>query len=478
MTRPCAAALLAVAAAWSFLFLGTRPLAEPDESRFGQAAREMIVRQNPWYPTLGGRPHLTKPPLTYWMSASGMLLLGQNEWGARAGLGIAFTCWILSAYALGRRWGGDERSGIVAGGILATSLLPYGAASLLSTDIFLAAAEGAAVAVAARALAEPASRRASIRLMWLALAIAFLTKGPPGVLPLAGVAIAWGARVGPRPRERWIDAASAVIFALVGLSWFVAMIAADPSRLDGFVRGEVFGRVFTARFDREGPVWLPILSLLAGALPWAPFGISSLLHPPARPANAALRRLLVGWMTVGLVVFTLSRSRMTLYALPLVLALAAPAGALVSSRWLERRGWRRALLLGLAAGTALLLVLFRTVPERFSDHVRSAQPVAAEVRTLRREADEPVLVLEARYPAGLAFYLRGPLVTTGMEKRDAVHRPQLARADVPAWVRARGGRAVVVGTPAALRKLGPSVRLVDARRVPRSRYTVGVLVAP
>ena len=72
------APLLVVAAlSWSLLFLGTRPLADPDEGRYGEASREMLVARHPWYPTLGGRPHLTKPPLTYWISATGMKLTPQ-----------------------------------------------------------------------------------------------------------------------------------------------------------------------------------------------------------------------------------------------------------------------------------------------------------------------------------------------------------------------------------------------------------------
>jgi len=473
-----AAILVTAAAAWSFLFLGSRPLAEADESRYGEASREMIVRANPWYPTLGGRPHLTKPPLAYWMSASGMLILGQNEWGARAGLGVAFTAWIVAAYALGRRWGGDERSGIAAGVVLSTSLLPYASASLLTTDAFLSAAEGAAVVAAARALSEPEARRSAVRLMWLALGVAFLAKGPPGLLPLAGVALAWSARVDPRRGERWVDPVGAILFAAVGLSWYAAMILADPARFEMFVRGEVLERVFTNRFRREGPVWLPAASLFGGALPWTPFGIAALRHPPERPASAALLRLLLGWMAIGLVVFTLSRSRMTFYALPLVLGLAAPAGAFVAQRVFPRGGWRRIAIVLLATSMALVLLLFRVVPERFSDHVRSPKAVAAEASALRLSPEDPVLVLEARYPAGLAFYLRGPVVTTRMGLGDEVHAPQLDLSDVPAWVRERGGRAVAVGTEAAFAKLGPSVRLVTSRAVPRSRYTVGVLAAP
>ncbi len=301
MSRRRSALLVLAALGWSVLFLGTRPLADPDEGRYGEASREMLVARNPWYPTLDGRPHLTKPPLTYWLSAAGMGLFGQNEWGARAGLALAFTTSIVAAFALGRRWGGDARTGTGAALALATSLLPFAAASVLSTDAVLAAAEAVAIACAARALTDPASRRAAVRWMWLALGAAFLTKGPPGLLPLAGVALAWPLRAGPRTGERWIDAVSAVLFAVVGLGWYAAMIVDDPSRLRMFLGAEVIDRVFTNRFNRAGPVWLPLLTLVGGALPWAPWGLAALREPPAVDGGRALRRLLVGWILAGLV---------------------------------------------------------------------------------------------------------------------------------------------------------------------------------
>jgi 4-amino-4-deoxy-L-arabinose transferase len=474
------AGLLVLAAlGWSLLALGTRPLNDPDEGRYGEAAREMLVANRPWVPTLDGRPHLTKPPLTYWLSASGMALFGQNEWGARAGQALAFTISIAAAYALGRRWGGSDAAGLGAGLALATALLPYAAASVLSTDAVLAAADAVAVACAARALTEPSRRRAAVRWMWLALGAAFLAKGPPGLLPLAGVALAWPLRAGARRGERWIDAGSACAFAVVGLGWYAAMVAADPSRLETFVAGEVVDRFFTDRFERGGPAWLPLLTLVGGALPWTPWGLAALRRPPAGDGGRALQRLLAGWMVVGLAVFTLSRSRMPFYTVPLVLGLAAPGGALAAQRfaaWSPRR--RAAAALALAVFAAALVEL-RREPERFSSSVRHSAGVA---RAAREELDllgagpeTPVLVLQARYPPGLAFYLRRPLVTTRMKKGDARYAPDLERAELPAWLAAQGGRAVAIGEAAAFGKLPAGIRLVSQRHPEASRSLVATI---
>ncbi len=102
------AALLLLA----FAFQGSRPLADPDEGRYAEAARGMLAARDPLLPRLDGRPHLTKPPGTYLAVAAGLGTLGINPWGARAAGACAFLAWLLAARALGRTLaGGDARRG-------------------------------------------------------------------------------------------------------------------------------------------------------------------------------------------------------------------------------------------------------------------------------------------------------------------------------------------------------------------------------
>jgi 4-amino-4-deoxy-L-arabinose transferase len=479
VSRQHAALLVLAALSWSVLFLGTRPLTDPDEGRYGEASREMLVARHPWYPTLGGRPHLTKPPLTYWLSATGMALFGQNEWGARAGQALAFSTWIVAAWAVGRRWGGNERAGTGAALALATSLLPYAAASVLSTDAVLAAADGVAIACAARALTDPAPRCRAVRWMWLALGVAFLAKGPPGLLPLAGVALAWPLRAGPRPGERWIDALSVAVFTVVGLGWYVVMVVDDPARLRMFLGEEVVDRLFTNRFEREGPVWLPLLTLVGGALPWTPWGIAALSRPPAVDGGRALHRLLGGWILAGLVVFTFSRSRLPFYTVPLVFGLAVPAGALVAERFAAWTPGRRAAgVVGLVV-VAVLLAELRREPERYSSSVRHSADVAVAARAERDALgagpDTPVVMLQGRHPPGLAFYLRRPILTTRMNRRDERYSPDLSRAELTAWLAAHGGRAVAIGEAAAFGKLPEGIRISRQHHPVASRYLVATI---
>ncbi|MBU0753835.1 MAG: glycosyltransferase family 39 protein, partial [Planctomycetes bacterium] len=66
-----------------FLFLGTFPLQEPDEGRYAEIPREMIERGDFITPTLNYVKYFEKPPLHYWLTASGIAVFGRNEFAVR-----------------------------------------------------------------------------------------------------------------------------------------------------------------------------------------------------------------------------------------------------------------------------------------------------------------------------------------------------------------------------------------------------------
>ena len=64
----CFAVLLALAA--------LRPMAVPDEGRYGEIGRWMLQSGDWLTPRLNGIPFFHKPPYLYWLEAGAMALLG------------------------------------------------------------------------------------------------------------------------------------------------------------------------------------------------------------------------------------------------------------------------------------------------------------------------------------------------------------------------------------------------------------------
>jgi 4-amino-4-deoxy-L-arabinose transferase-like glycosyltransferase len=64
-------------------FLGNRPLNIPDEGRYSEVAREMLITGDYITPRVNGLVFFDKPPLNYWLQALSMKAFGVNNLAAR-----------------------------------------------------------------------------------------------------------------------------------------------------------------------------------------------------------------------------------------------------------------------------------------------------------------------------------------------------------------------------------------------------------
>ena len=73
---------LLLLALWLVALAGWRPVALPDEGRYGGVAYEMLASGDALTPTLFGLPYFHKPPLMYWLDMAAMRLLGPTPLAA------------------------------------------------------------------------------------------------------------------------------------------------------------------------------------------------------------------------------------------------------------------------------------------------------------------------------------------------------------------------------------------------------------
>jgi len=344
------------------MFQGTRHLFDPDEGRYTNVAHEMIQLDDWMVPHLDPqRPHFTKPPMTYWAVASSFSLFGSNEWAARLPNALAFALTALLVYGIARRM--QLADPFLAAGIWMTLWAPVVGANVVTTDTLLTLFETLAVyGFVLSGLLEPgrAPRRSGLRLMWLGFGLAFLTKGPPGLLPLAAIVgyLAWRRRPA---LPALLDPAGLALFALSGLSWYLVLVLRSPDLLDYFLVRETVGRVATGQHHRNAGWlgWLVVYppTFLVGTLPWV--GIAAATWRARRRAGAASamtpdgRRFQLLWFTVPLCIFVLSQSRLPLYVLPLFVPLALALAATLEA-W-TAQGRRRVVTVGFAVALAVCL---------------------------------------------------------------------------------------------------------------------------
>jgi 4-amino-4-deoxy-L-arabinose transferase len=403
----------------SFMFIGVRGIWEPDEGRYTTAALQMVDTGDWLNPRMHpGKPHFTKPPLTYWGVAASTSVFGRAEWAARLPGALAFAGTAGLVGLITRRLAPGR--GTIAVALYPTSVLPFVASNIVTTDTLLTLWETLAVFALVMACPRfdprdgvaspappptgPAGRRTGwLVLMWTAFGLAFMTKGPPGLLPLAGVVPALAILQGPRATLRLFHPLGLAVFLVVGFSWYVAVAIRQPDLIRYFIENEVIARVASDQHGRNA-AWYhafmyPVL-LLAGMLPWCGDWFQQgrwrwIQHPVATIRRDPALVLLSLWLLVPLVAFMLARSRMPLYVVPLMAPLAILTARSHAPDWLHtRRAWVAmlltvAVLLGVRVGVA-------SVPERDS-------------RRLAREIDVPpaittILYVNRKPWRGLYFY--------------------------------------------------------------------------
>lgn len=411
------ALVVALAVLTAFAFQGNRGLYETTEGRYAEAAREMVETGNYLVPTLDYQPHWTKPPLAYWGIAGGIIAFGQSEWGVRFYNAMAFFLTIMAVIALGSLlW--DTTTALIAGLIYLSSPFPFFGSNVVSTDTLLTLWEVIAVLSYFKAYRAADSRKRSlwITVMWAVFGLAFMTKGPPGMLPLIPLII-WNYT--RRNKASLFKAPGIPFFLVIGFTWFLVVIIKNPNLLHYYLKTEIVDRVSSAAVHNPEwyspfTVYFPVL--LGGQGAWLYFfsrGCWQFTRLGPRRNVAFFKSneeilFLTLWIAIPLLIFSLSRSRLELYVLPLCAPLA-----LMTARWISTHGgipFRR--IAFIAVLSVIVLTGLRLAVAYFPNRNNMKQVFQMTHDAGSRTSGYFVFEEDKLY--GMQFYLQGTMQRVGL----------------------------------------------------------------
>jgi len=349
--------------------IGSLPLADPEESRCALVVQDMLQTGDWLVPHLEGQVYTGKPAAFFWLAALTQRLIGSPEAAGRLVAAVAGLVCVLVAYDLGRRmWG--PAAGLLAGVILATTSEFQFLARWYRMDMPLVAAMWAALWCFWRAASPaPASAPSIRRWGWCGFyaccAVATLLKGPVGLgLPVLIVIGYLLLRRQPRRLLELLNPAGIGLFFLIAAPWYVAMSLREPQYLYEFLVHENLDRYATEQLGHAWSVVFYVPILLAGLVPWTAClpGVFLRYLPGWRSSRSCRPEVLFLWLAAGVpfVFFTLAKTKMANYILPVLPPLAVLMGAFFAE-WLSEPKPDR-VARGTAFGMAGFLLVVPLIP--------------------------------------------------------------------------------------------------------------------
>ncbi|HUY18193.1 MAG TPA: phospholipid carrier-dependent glycosyltransferase [Candidatus Binataceae bacterium] len=368
-SRPGRIALCAIIAALLYLpGLGTPALLEPDEGRYAEIAREMVVSGDYLTPRDDWVRYFEKPPLVYWANAASIRIFGPNEFAVRLPTALCSVGEVAVTEVIGETMFGAA-AGMLGAMALALSPLFFGFARFATLDPALAFFFTAALGAFYLAIETPDLRaRRSRTLLILAsimLALGTLTKGPVAIVLGGAIGLAF-MLIQRRTREilrmPWL--AMIAVYGAIVVPWFAIVAARNPGFLSFFLLHEHVARYLESSEHGWGPYLLVVVAA-AGTWPWLYFACSGAAELwRERATNPARNRdplaFLILWFGIVLIFFSIPRSKLGSYILPGLPPIAILAGFGLA-RFVKRGagpaflGWFAAinLAIGCAIGAAL-----------------------------------------------------------------------------------------------------------------------------
>src|SRR5260370_34142607 len=266
--RPLRLAAYAILAALLYLpALGRPALWEPDEGRYAEVAREMVLSGDYVPPRDNYELYFEKPPLVYWAEAVAIKILGVNEFAVRFQAALFSVGQVVITAALAEAMLGAA-AGLLAALALALSPLFFILARFATLDpalaLFLTAALAAFYAASReRSFALPPSRKWMLTSSAM-FALATLAKGPVALLLDVAIVFIWLASERRAAEIRRMPLVlCTLIYCAIVAPWFIFMELRNPGFLNFFFIDEHLQRYVSSNEHGWGP-WFFIPIVIGG----------------------------------------------------------------------------------------------------------------------------------------------------------------------------------------------------------------------
>lgn len=303
--------------------MGNRPFASPDEGRYVEIPREMVVTEDYVTPRLDGMKYFEKPPLFYWMQAASIKAAGIDEVSMRFWIVLFAILGCLSVFYVGAKCY-SRNVGVMSAGILATTLLYYCHSRIIILDlvlsIFLCGSLWAFFLAFVKKNQSKIPKKYLIISMYALSALACLTKGLIGAILPGFVVFLWMLFTNNwKKLKEVLYVPGILIFLVIFLPWHILAAYRNHDFLYYYFVVEHFLRYTTKFHNRYQPAWFFIPIILAGLIPWTGLSLMSLKNMVKKSIAKNSENIFLACWVFGIFgFFSFSHSKLIPYILPIV----------------------------------------------------------------------------------------------------------------------------------------------------------------
>lgn len=350
-----------------FATLGMPPLYIPDEGRYAEIPREMLLTHQYIIPYLDGVIYFEKPPLIYWLTALFEHTFGYSEWSVRsvnAVLGI-LTC--LSLYIFGRRFY-DRTTGYFAALSLASSLLFFGVARILTLDMGLTCFFTLSLLFLYSGL--QTKKAYQLYLGYVAIALSILTKGLIGIIFPGMIFFVWLLITHQWRLLKHARIVSGIILVvIIALPWHILAQLRQPSFFHEYIINQQFLRFLTPVMNREMSFGTYLLVFVTSFLPWVIFTVirlKKLFKKLKQRLECQKEWFFICWVAAIFIFFAPSNSVLITYFQPMMPGMALLTAPYLATLW-HKSNKMRNFLIGLIIGTFIIFNLAWLIAAQIAD---------------------------------------------------------------------------------------------------------------
>ena len=302
-----------------FLLLDSRPLNNPDESRYADIALEMLLSGNYLSPKFNDILFLDKPPLYYWLQALSFKLFGLNLSSIRLFPALFACLGTLAQYLTCKRFFKEDMA-FLSSCLLMTSPLYFFIGLYANLDMEVAVWISFSLFSFILSTTYPAkSKQQSIALYGahFCSALAFLTKGLIGVVFPIGIIGLWLLLTKNLRflRQMKVIPGLLIIFA-INAPWFYLMEKSHPGFLHFFFVEQHFTRFVGSKFNAHNPIYFYVALVLAGSFPWSAFSLQALFYKAKIAIKNHYILYFYIWFAFVLIFFSIPKSKLASYIIP------------------------------------------------------------------------------------------------------------------------------------------------------------------